>query len=390
MPSETGLSGAAGAGSGGGGGGGDASAANQLTTISRLDTLITDLATRVSEVTGQDILVATQEVRDAVTNLADGATVADLWSRLGDIDSRLTADALVQTDIASDTQLSRLALQNIESDADAIRLQTDGLEATSLATRLAIDPEWEIAGTESYNGKPAKPITLIGQRTAFNSLATVNDIGNHLGAAAPEFVALTGTEALEIVSGAAADTAAGSGIRTVLLTYIDPATGFEESDTVTLNGTTAVSLGAIRMLHLQRMEAATVGLNGKAVGLITLRLAGAGATIEQILANETQAYSARYMVPTGKTAYARYISTSARNQDMQTRVMATILENGTSVSHFITHNWIDAPSAGSGNNMKLPYHKFPAGTKIKVAAIPANTTGSPRCTVALTLHVVDN
>jgi hypothetical protein len=117
--------------SGGGSGGGDASAAHQLTAISRLDTLITDLGTRVSEITGQDIVVATQEVRDAITALGNGATLFDLFSRLGDIDTRLIADALTQADIASDTLLSTLALQAIEPDIEEIRSDA---EDTRIAT----------------------------------------------------------------------------------------------------------------------------------------------------------------------------------------------------------------------------------------------------------------
>lgn len=135
-----------------GGGGGDATAANQLTAISRLDTLITDLASRMSEITGQDILFSTQEVRDAVTNLGGGATLGDLFARLGDIDSRLTADALVQADIASDTQLSRLALQAIEPDIEEIR---DDADATRIATELIRDYSPRAPSSRTATGAPA-------------------------------------------------------------------------------------------------------------------------------------------------------------------------------------------------------------------------------------------
>lgn len=158
----------------GGGGGGDATAANQLTTISRLDTLITDLGTRVSEVTGQNILTATQEVRDAVTNLGDGATLGDLFTRLGDIDSRLTADALVQSDIASDTQLSRLALQAIEPDVEEIRSDAD---ATRIACESIRDRSPRAPSSRTATGAPTPAqsgeiTTVPGSLLSFRGLKT--------------------------------------------------------------------------------------------------------------------------------------------------------------------------------------------------------------------------
>jgi hypothetical protein len=109
--------------SGGGGGSSDASAANQLTQIARADTLIASVATLLSETTGLDILAATQEVRDGIVALGNGATIDDLFTQLSNLDSAAAADALVQADIAGDTLLARLATQAIEANTDDIEPQ---------------------------------------------------------------------------------------------------------------------------------------------------------------------------------------------------------------------------------------------------------------------------
>lgn len=132
--------------SGGGGGGGDASAANQLTQIARADTTITALGQLLSETTGLDILVATQEVRDGITALGGGATIADLFTQLSDLNAAAAADALVQAGIAGDVQLSTLALQAIEPDVEEIRSDADAqrIALESLAEALKDYPTFTV------------------------------------------------------------------------------------------------------------------------------------------------------------------------------------------------------------------------------------------------------
>jgi predicted aconitase with swiveling domain len=178
----------------GGGGGGDASAANQATQISlasdqlaelyglskeatslliksaieanggKLDSIDTRVAGLVTQTKAQEILgeltaqglthdstlaqlvllvaqtngVATNsavlEVRDAIVALGDGATIADLFTVLTNLDTKAATDALAQAGIAADAQLTRLSTQAIESDADATRIATQSI-ATSIASQ---------------------------------------------------------------------------------------------------------------------------------------------------------------------------------------------------------------------------------------------------------------
>jgi hypothetical protein len=105
-----------------------------------------------------------------------------------------------------------------------------------------------------------------------------------------------------IVSASANDTFAGTGARTVKITYLTSA-GVLNTETVTLNGTTPVNTVAANICYIEKMEILTAGSGGVAAGVISLKAAtaGGGATIGTIAAGETQTYWAHHYVPAGRT-----------------------------------------------------------------------------------------
>jgi hypothetical protein len=403
--------------SGGGGGGGDATAANQLTQITKAEDTITALGALLSESTGLDIITATQEVRDGIVALGGGGTIGDLFTQLTNLNSAAATDALTQAGIASDVQLSRLAEQAVETNTQDIedamingtqRTQitngTNNVDVTNTtpsasAQGLVVRPiptgvqsyqemVEEISELGTWRGRPAKNVTLIGRRTSFFA-NVLNDLGQYTLPAngGVSFGELTGTEQLEIVSGSASDTAAGTGARTVKITYIDALNGnVEASTTVTMNGTTPVSLGAVRASAIQYMEVASVGSGGVAAGNITLRITTVNTQWEQILAGYCRSMSGRYTVPTDCVAYLIQASLTARAQFMDLELLVNTLEDGTA-SGYTTHNAFDIQANGS-LAVDLPFHSFPAGTKIKWAAVPGATAGGPRCQVSWTMLLV--
>lgn len=109
-----------------------------------------------------------------------------------------------------------------------------------------------------------------------------------------------GGVSMEVVSDNVNDTAAGSGARTVTITYL---TSAYVSTTVTLalNGTTPVALGT-GILRINSFVVATVGTTPRGVntGNISIRATGgAGATYSYMLAGVGQAQSSLFTVPTG-------------------------------------------------------------------------------------------
>ena len=110
-------------------------------------------------------------------------------------------------------------------------------------------------------------------------------------------------QTLEIVSASTNDDGdpVGTGARTVTIVGLDD-NGAEITQTATMNGTTAVALATDLMVVYRAwvLSAGTVATND---GLITIRLASAGATQAQIIAGNGQTLMAIYQVPASKKGY---------------------------------------------------------------------------------------
>lgn len=106
-----------------------------------------------------------------------------------------------------------------------------------------------------------------------------------------------------IRSSVAADTALGTGARTVKITYLAQDYTGPFTETVTLNGTTWVNLVSLDHCYIEDIEVMTVGTGLVNAGTITLvtGLAGAGTTVGSIAIGANLAYWAHHYVPTGKT-----------------------------------------------------------------------------------------
>jgi hypothetical protein len=120
-----------------------------------------------------------------------------------------------------------------------------------------------------------------------------------------------------IVSASANDTSAGTGARTVKITYlkVDGTGPFEE--TVTMNGTSAVNTTATDICFIEKMEVVTVGSTGTNAGIISLKAStgGGGATIGSIgtgslaAGGDGRTLWAHHYVPAGKVAHITSVTT---------------------------------------------------------------------------------
>lgn len=107
--------------------------------------------------------------------------------------------------------------------------------------------------------------------------------------------------AMEVVSSSANDTAAGTGARTVTISYLD-GTYAAQSVTLSLNGTTPVALPGT-IMRVNSLRVATSGtFGGSNLGNISVRFAGgAGATYAYLRIGNGLARSSLYTVPAGQT-----------------------------------------------------------------------------------------
>lgn len=130
-------------------------------------------------------------------------------------------------------------------------------------------------------------------------------------------ISLAGVQ-LSFVSSSAADAAAGTGLRTLSMSYIEHSTLAAKTETITMNGTTPVLSVATNIRFVNSLTMLTAGSGGKNAGAITAT--NGGLTYGGIIANHRIQESSYRMVPTGKVFFPDLIvasSNSAVNQAAQ-------------------------------------------------------------------------
>lgn len=257
---------------------------------------------------------------------------------------------------------------------------------------IGIADLYNIQSTRFLNGKIAYIFTILGNRTTFVDTTNLHDICEFLlgTAGQQKYTPVTTSDALELVSTSANDTALGTGTRKVRITYLDSVGNLVESPDITMNGTTPVATG-ITATAIQWMEAVDGGSLDVSAGNITLRKTGTPTTIyEQITANGNKSMSARFTVPIGYTGYVLDWSVASIAQTMDTRLRATTKtltrENNTK---FLFQERVFL-AIGQNFTSDLNYLIFKAGATIKISAIPGSTAGNPRCDASFTILIVEN
>jgi hypothetical protein len=106
---------------------------------------------------------------------------------------------------------------------------------------------------------------------------------------------------------------AGTGARTITLTYYTATGTGPFTETLTLNGTGCVATVASNIAFVENIKVTTVGSTGSNVGIISMFVNAAcgGGTIGTIAATNNSTFWAHHYVPTGKTANVTGISAGA-------------------------------------------------------------------------------
>lgn len=105
-----------------------------------------------------------------------------------------------------------------------------------------------------------------------------------------------------IVSSSAADTAAGTGARTVKISYMSLDGTVYSTEAATLNGTTAVNLTASNKCYIDKIEVETAGSGGQNAGTVSLYTGsnGTGTLVGTIAVGNNITYWCHHYVPAGK------------------------------------------------------------------------------------------
>ena len=205
-------------------------------------------------------------------------------------------------------------------------------------------------------------------------------------------------QSLEIVSDNANDTSAGTGARTVTIEGLD-GNGAYQTETVSMNGTTAVSLSN-DFLRVYRMYVATGGryanqTQGSNIGTITLQRISDATVWAEINTNGGgyglgQSLIGFYSVPSGKTAYLLSINYSVdtnKSVDMYFVKREGLTTSSAPFTPMRIQNVYEGLS-GSGIFEHRTAEPYPAGTDIGFFA--SVTSGTADAAVEFELLLVDD
>ena len=182
------------------------------------------------------------------------------------------------------------------------------------------------------------------------------------------FVYPTAAETWEVISSDANDDDGDTGARTVLITGLD--TDYNEiTETVTLNGTSAVATTETTWFRPKSVLVVTAGSTLSNEGTITVRVSGGGATRLQIKPANGTSFFGLYTVPAGKTAY--FIQASLfvpKNEDI---IITTLARLSTANAAFLKSGPASIYQMGFTFDIKA-YGIFPEKTDVKFTAISTN------------------
>ncbi len=142
---------------------------------------------------------------------------------------------------------------------------------------------------------------MLGFNAALSTAATVTPQGGAYAFPAAEVQAT-------VVSSEAADTAAGTGARTVAIDYLDD-DYVQKTVTATLNGAAAVTLSVDDLFRVNNFRVTSVGTGGVTAGNLTL--AHGGLTYGYIAAGNNCHRQAVYTVPAGRRLFISGLFVSA-------------------------------------------------------------------------------
>ena len=157
------------------------------------------------------------------------------------------------------------------------------------------------------------PVTIQRQGHSYGKVTT-----NALGQVAVRgtYNEQTSNARRSLASSSALDAAAGSGARTVRITYYADMGGIygPYTETVTLNGTTPVDTFATDICYIEKMEMLTGGSSSASnAGVITLYVgaSGTGGVLATIAATERASRFAHHYVASGVTCYVSCVCLSS-------------------------------------------------------------------------------
>lgn len=191
------------------------------------------------------------------------------------------------------------------------------------------------------------------------------------GAAANYVFPAAGGIQMSVISTSANDAAAGTGIRTVTIHYLDASYNAQQ-ETVTLNGVGRVNTVATNILRVNDLHTITAGAGAFAAGNVTLENTAGTVIYARIPTGQNRSRNAVFTIPAGKNGYLTHWNassgTAAGSHYTVFRLLATTHENTLYPGIFIIQDAVGTLNSGNNIDYDIPIH-LPAMTDIKVQVI---------------------
>jgi len=252
--------------------------------------------------------------------------------------------------------------------SQGIRLSTSAKADTSheLVTRIDRLPVDSINNDIERGKVPnASPFNSFGQRV-FSGAVTDQMIWSNGAFIGP---AIGGLQ-MSVVSTSANDASGGTGLRTVEVHYLDTEL-VEQVETITLNGTTPVTMSATDVYFINEFHVVTFGSNKKAAGDITVY--NGSDVYAEILTGENTQFSSAKMVPKGKVFYLAGAIAGSSSLNVDSRVTIKLVANrynGLTFADpfvFIPYGLVELQDSTVTYNFPIP-SAFPAGVVVGLLA----------------------
>ena len=186
---------------------------------------------------------------------------------------------------------------------------------------------------------------MIGRNGA---VTTAEDVWSSGG----DWAAPATAEVVNLVSADAADDAAGTGARTILVEGTNDQYALD-SETVTMDGVTPVPT-VKKFWNIHRMTIATAGSGGTNAGLITATSAAAGTPIiDSMSAGASHSRSSIFLVPDGYTAYVPHFAIENDNGTANSSVRVALFAK-TPTGVWVPHMGGTITNTGSSHKVFKP------------------------------------
>lgn len=285
----------------------------------------------------------------ANTNIAFQTNVAGFIQFRVRLSPAITGTGTVNVGIAANASAFDLEQASYLTDG------TNGPVAVKAASTAPVAADKALVVTMS----PNTPVIPVSIQTTNNSTPNLvfGDITLSSNASTVQINRTTYTEQTanftgSVKSSSANDAAAGTGARTLTISYVDATGATAGTETVTLNGTTAVNLVTTTKCFIEKIIVNTAGSGGVSAGTISLftGAAGAGTTVGTIQAGDNRTYWCHHYVVTGKTCNVTNVShsnTSTVSGGNSTAQVRALTLNSANAAELQVSEFIQVPGAGA-------------------------------------------